>query len=66
MIRIIAVIALVSLAACGGKFKELPMVKAGDPVFQLNPDRWTASTNDLTTPPGDGTSKPASDLVRPL
>lgn len=33
----------------------LPMVEDNDPVVQMNPGKWSATVNDLTTPPGDGT-----------
>ena len=51
----IVLAALLGLSACGTQNKELPMVHSDDPVLQLNPDRWQADSNDLITPPGDGT-----------
>jgi len=27
------------------------MVNADDPIWQLNPDKWSTSQNALTTPP---------------
>jgi hypothetical protein len=51
---IILTLALCGVAACSSQNQPLPTVKAGDPVFQLNTDRWTASVNDLMAPPGTG------------
>lgn len=48
-----AIILMLALAACSDG-KELPMVHASDPVWQLNPGRWNATANDLTVPPEDG------------
>ena len=59
----VALIALLGMAGCASHNKELPTVKSDDPVFQLNPDRWTATANDLTVPPGDGAPHP---LPRPV
>jgi hypothetical protein len=72
-LRIIRVALALGLAGCGGKYIPLPEVKDADPVAQLNPDRWRATANDLTTPAGDGASHPlpapvpaASDKGQPL
>ena len=69
----IVVLLAIGLAGCGGKYIPLPEVKDGDPVSQLNPDRWHATVNDLTTPAGDGASRPlpapvsiVSDKGQPL
>jgi hypothetical protein len=51
---IIMAVLLGSVAACSNHYEPLPMVKAGDPVFQLNTDRWTATANDLMAPPSNG------------
>jgi hypothetical protein len=51
---ILAIISLTSLSSCGEN-KPLPMVHEDDPVSRLNPDRWSATTNELMTPPYDGT-----------
>lgn len=59
----IVLIGLLGLAACSSQNKPLPMVKSDDQVFQLNPDRWTATVNDLTVPPGDGAPRA---LPRPV
>ena len=42
-----------ALAGCANKYEPLPMVGAGDPVWQLNPGKWSTSENALTTPPPD-------------
>jgi hypothetical protein len=56
--RILAVVLVLGLSGCGGHYIPIPEVKDSDPVSQLNPDRWSASVNDLTTPPGDGSPRP--------
>jgi hypothetical protein len=61
----IVFVAAVTLAGCGGPQNHpLPMVKDSDPVMQLNPDRWTATVNDLTWPPGDGAPRALPAPVR--
>lgn len=57
-------IIILSLAACTSHNKELPVVKSGDPVWQLNPNRWTFSGNDLITPPGDGAPHKVPAITR--
>jgi hypothetical protein len=59
----IALIGLLGIAACSSQNKPLPTVKSDDPVMQLNPDRWTATVNDLTVPPGDGAPRPLPPSV---
>ncbi len=49
---------VLGLSACASKTIPLPKVEPGDPVSQLNPDRWQATVNDLIVPPGDGTRQP--------
>jgi hypothetical protein len=52
--RILIGLALAAaLAGCANKNEPLPMVGAGDPVWQLNPCKWGTSENALTTPPPD-------------
>jgi hypothetical protein len=46
MIRIACLILVLALAACAA---EAPVAKG--PMFQMNPDRWTADENDLSQPP---------------
>jgi hypothetical protein len=60
---IIVAFALCGVAACSNQYQPLPMVKSGDPVFQLNQDRWTATANDLMAPPGDGAPR---TLAQPI
>ena len=43
--------AALALSACGGRTHELTYVRASDPVWQINPDRWNATSNDLTAAP---------------
>lgn len=62
--RLITLATLLALAACSGHNKPLPEVASRDPVWQLNPDRWTARENDLITPPGDGSSHPLPPAVK--
>jgi hypothetical protein len=60
-VRKIALLLLTAagLSACGGPPNHpLPMVASDAPVVPLNPDRWQATVNDLTQPPGDGTPHP--------
>jgi hypothetical protein len=62
-----AFILVLAVLGCSDHGRELPMVRADDPLWQLNPDRWDASVNDLTVPPGEGTprSLPAAVRLRP-
>jgi hypothetical protein len=64
MKRLLILAAMLTLGACASHYKELPAVHSGDPVWQLNPDRWTAHENDLITPPADGASRPLAAPVR--
>jgi hypothetical protein len=57
-LRTIVVLLALGLGGCGSKYIPLPEVKDSDPVAQLNPDRWRATVNDLTTPAGDGALRP--------
>lgn len=57
-LQCIVLIGLLAIAGCANQNKPLAMVKDDDPVVQLNPDKWTATVNDLMTPPGDGTPHP--------
>jgi hypothetical protein len=40
-----------AVAGCANKYEPLPMVNADDPIWQLNPDKWSTSENALTPPP---------------
>ena len=42
--------ALAGLAACGNARHELAHTRKSDPVWPLNPARWDAGENDLTSP----------------
>jgi outer membrane biogenesis lipoprotein LolB len=48
MSRLVLLLALTLLAACAGR-AEPPQAR-GD-IIQLNPQKWTATTNDITTEP---------------
>jgi hypothetical protein len=50
----IALLLALGLAGCGNQYIPLPEVKDGDPISQLNVDRWQATVNDLIVPSGDG------------
>jgi hypothetical protein len=49
--RLSPLILLVALTACGNVHHDLPHTSSRDPVWQLNPDKWAANANELTTPP---------------
>jgi hypothetical protein len=48
---LIALAVATTVAGCANKYEPLPMVNADDPIWQLNPDKWSTSQNALTTPP---------------
>lgn len=56
-------ILLLAVIGCSATERDLPMVRSDDPVWQLNPDRWEASVNDLTLPPGEGAPHPLAAPV---
>jgi hypothetical protein len=56
--KTLLILAALCLSACSTQNKPLAMVRDDDPVMQLNPDRWTATANDLMVPPGDGAPRP--------
>jgi hypothetical protein len=47
---IVLVAGLFVLSACGNVHHELAHTSKSDPVWPLNPARWAANENDLTTP----------------
>lgn len=49
--RWVSLATMLVLTACGGRSHELTYVKSSDPVWQVNPDKWTATSNDLTAAP---------------
>jgi len=51
MLRSVAILALFALAACANSGHALPETSANDPVWQLNPGKWTLGVNDLRVPP---------------
>jgi uncharacterized lipoprotein YajG len=53
--RLVLILGLGLLAGCTNNV-PLAQVEDDDPVVQMNPTKWSATVNDLTTPPGDGTS----------
>ncbi len=47
-----AIVALaLGLAACGGSTQELTVISPGDATWPLNPDKWSATSNDLDAAP---------------
>jgi hypothetical protein len=49
----IALLSLILLAGCATKH-ELSYVTADAPQWNVNPDRWNATTNAITTAPTPG------------
>lgn len=49
--RWLFVLSVLALAACSGNnYHELPHTSSSDPIWQLNPGKWTYNENALTTP----------------
>jgi hypothetical protein len=51
MIKWIALIASVCLSACAQTPHPLAIVKASDPYWTLNSDKWQANENDMVQAP---------------
>lgn len=65
--RCIILVAVLACAACADSH-ALPETASSDPVWQLNPDKWSAGVNDLTTPPdvpAAAASPPAARTASP-
>jgi hypothetical protein len=45
LVRVLLLLTLVATAACSSSSRHLPMPEG--PVFQLNPQQWTATATDL-------------------
>jgi hypothetical protein len=51
-VRLLALLALLVLAGCGDRTLPLAHTSPSDPIWPINPDKWSpGGGNDLTSPP---------------
>lgn len=48
--RWILLASILALTACGSNYHELPHTTSSDPIWHLNPGKWTFNENALTQP----------------